>query len=220
MVNVTIENAPNYFLVVLALALVGWIGIKAWRTHVELRGLLQDFKEQKSNAIADAWLKIRELRKEGLTGSEFEAAKKAILDPLIKPREGEDKIAKSDKHPVVSRAESNRFSLFIQGIVHFGFFTVWSAGWGYGWGVFVVPLSEMAWSWGFGSENGALSMVWKSVVLILCVFVAMGFWIVPVCIAFLEAIGGFLDMAIAIFSNYYIIILREKIKLKSSTING
>lgn len=210
---IRVEDAPTYILVLLVVAVAVWLGLQFWKVHIQWTRIARTYPQHKRDAIDDAWLKIEDLKKRGLTETEFEDAKAQILATLENQKDEQEKTLGQIKHPKVVATEENRLSIFIQGITHFGFFGIWSVGWGLGWGMFGVPIFSVLWHWAFGGENHVLTTAWKTAVLLIAGFAAVGFWILPTVLAFLAAIRGFLNMVTAVRPNKYTLVLVEKLTL-------
>ena len=207
------ENAPQYVFVVLAIAAIIWICLQIAKTRIKYKKLRHSYPQQARNAVSDAWSKISDLEKKGLSKDEFELAKKQILETLGAETSKMKSAVAQPETPDVSSKQETRLHIFFNGVAAFGFFGIWSLGWGAGWGMSLLPLSDVLWSWAFNEHNNTITIVWKTVVLILGVLALVGFWIVPTIFAFLSAIRGLLDMITATLPNNYTPQLSDKLKI-------
>lgn len=195
-------------------AIIYLIYLKSQKSRSKLAQSKIDRLQQERDAVIDAIEKIQKLKKMDLNQEEVEKYEKQILD-TIPTKEPYVEAKEVVKFTEISKdkKEQNRLSMFIRGLFYFGFLSIWCLGWGVGWGVFVIPFASDFWLWTVSPqiEISLITKVWRWLVLILSVIVAVGFWILPTLAALLGAFANFLKMILAIFPNSFCQSIIEKL---------
>src|ERR1044072_2668837 len=195
-------GAPSGTLILALIGVIVWMGKQYLKLRAELDSLNTNRGQRRREAIQDAWTQINALKAQGLTPEEFEQAKSQILatvqlslpSPKGKNEEGAQRGPSTVDFNKAFPEGTQRVSQFFGALVQFGFFGVWGLGWGFGMGMFFVPVVYyVAKSVYSILANGELLKGLLYIILLLLVLLAgIGLVVVPAVVALWQAALGLL----------------------------
>lgn len=217
-----LKGSPSIVLIITLLITVIYFIRQVIQLRAELQNISRNSSQSKRDSVIDAWEKIKTLESHGLASEDFERAKMQILSTINTPlnqvevttelqsqNDEADSVATSDQEPEVSR-----LSTFFEGLMGFGFYGVWSMGWGFGMGSFALGAVSTAWTATAEafSADGLFSGLFYTLLLVVAVLFSAGLWLLPTLSALVQCILSGLQMVSALISDGIRMGIRDKIE--------
>lgn len=186
----------QFFLAVLGL---GSLGLRYLKLRFKAKKLSQKRPQQRRDEIYDAHKKARDLETLGYTGSELERVKNQLLATIEHDQvsEGDDSSESIVRHELSNETSAGK--LFLTGIIEFGFFGIWSIGWGLSFALFLIPSVGDMWSWAVDPNYGIWTFTWRVIALLFGAIALIGLWIVPTIVGLMRCFAGLLMMIAVLF---------------------
>ena len=185
-----------FFLAVIGL---GWLGLQYMQQRLKAEKLSLKRSQQRRDEIFDAHKKARDLETLGYTGNELERVKNQLLATIEHDQvpEGDDSSESIVRHELSHETSAGK--LFLSGIIEFGFFGIWSIGWGLSFALFLIPSVGDIWIWAVNSNYGIWTFTWRVIAMLFGAIALIGLWIVPTIIGFMRCFAGLLRMIAVLF---------------------